>query len=267
MGGLFSKRSEDENIPELLALSNGTLNEETVYRIMMKSSCKGQADNIKELMCMYKRFTELDLNKRGLLTHSQFLSLSELNFSPFYKRLAFAIPFKDDEYVHNAAKARSTGIIDYPSVPLPANPPKTQEQLFRTRTAKSVSQIAPEPNAAEIPVYRDTDMLPYIDFEQFCVYLTAFCPRCPIDIKVQFLFRIFDFDNDGQISKQDLFNALQMLIGHIMSNPEVEEVVKHVFEEVDGAEKGHIDRDDFAKVMWLTDFDIKTSIDFTLTAS
>jgi hypothetical protein len=262
------RSSENDNIEELIAQSNNTLTEETVYRIMMKSSCKVNSVNLRELQCLYKRFVDLDISKRvssrqGLLTHSQFLGLDELRHSPFLRRIPSAIPFKDEEFIKTASVARGTGFLDPAVVP--------QKDNARLNTGRP-HQVAPEPQLVVPTDTAHVDMIPYIDFEQFCVYLTAFCPRCPIDVKVNcrpysVLFRLFDVDGDGQVSKQDLFGALQMLIGHIMSSPEIEEVVKSVFEEVDGAEKGHIDKDDFAKVMWLTDFDIKTSIDFTLKKS
>mmetsp|Transcript_21776 Transcript_21776/g.3607 ORF Transcript_21776/g.3607 Transcript_21776/m.3607 type:complete len:97 (-) Transcript_21776:164-454(-) len=49
-----------------------------------------------------------------------------------------------------------------------------------------------------------TDEIPYIDFEQFCVYLSVFCPKIPIDRKIQFAFRLFDFDEDGVLKKSDI---------------------------------------------------------------
>ncbi len=91
-------------------------------------------------------------------------------------------------------------------------------------------------------------MFPYIDFERFCEYLLTFCPRCPIDLKISYAFRKYDLDGDGYISPRDLYDTLNILVGHTLSNQEIDVLVKKVFLEVDSAEKRVIDKDDFQKV-------------------
>ena len=53
-----------------------------------------------------------------------------------------------------------------------------------------------------------------------------------------------------------------MIVGMILSDLEINAVVDKIFLEIDAAEKGHIDKEEFQKVMWMTDFDQKCSIFF-----
>ena len=60
MGSFLSKKKEQEVVEELIRLSNGTLQEDRVYAIIMNSNCKVYAVSAPELIELYKIFGELD---------------------------------------------------------------------------------------------------------------------------------------------------------------------------------------------------------------
>jgi Ca2+-binding EF-hand superfamily protein len=145
-------------------------------------------------------------------------------------------------------------------------PVKEERKSPPPRTGK----IQPEDTHTEDPKQpppSELDQIPYIDFEQFAMYLSVFCPKCPYDLKTDctshlVLFRLYDIDGDGMLNMQDVAGVLKLIVGESMPVPQIEEIVKKVFKEVDTAEKGYIEKDEFRKVMWITDFDQKTSIHF-----
>merc|ERR1712013_598154 len=41
----------------------------------------------------------------------------------------------------------------------------------------------------------------------------GFSERAPAEIKLEFAFRVFDFDGDGRISETDLFHVMTIMVG------------------------------------------------------
>lgn len=146
------------------------------------------------------------------------------------------------------------------------NTPVKEERKELPKSAKVLPEET-KTDEPKMPPPSEIDQIPYIDFEQFAMYLSVFCPKCPYDLKTNcisysVLFRLYDIDEDGTLNPQDVAGVLRLLVGENMSPKEIEEVVKKVFKEVDTAEKGYIEKDEFQKVLWITDFDQKTSIHF-----
>ena len=55
--------------------------------------------NEGELLKLYKKYQELDVTGRGLLTNKEFLDLPELRYTPFRSRLIDGFPLRTDENV------------------------------------------------------------------------------------------------------------------------------------------------------------------------
>merc|ERR1712013_229328 len=52
-----------------------------------------------------------------------------------------------------------------------------------------------------------------INFRDFVRTLWVFSERAPAEIKLEFAFRVFDFDGDGRISETDLFHVMTIMVG------------------------------------------------------
>jgi hypothetical protein len=94
MGNMCRRKSEEDFIQELVNLSRSSLDSGTIYHIMMLSGY-----NAKELVVLYKRFSDLDVEKRGMITNSEFFEMAELRLSPFLKRMKSAITMLIDEEI------------------------------------------------------------------------------------------------------------------------------------------------------------------------
>lgn len=73
------------------------------------------------------------------------------------------------------------------------------------------------------------------------------------------MYRLFDGDEDGSIGKQDLIDSLSKLVEKNLPANEIRDTVDIMLEEI-GGNKEKLDKDDFQKILWVTDFDQKLNI-------
>jgi hypothetical protein len=165
MGNLLKSNHEEDLIVQLIMLSNDTITTEQAYEIMMKTSCKLYTDKAGELIGLYKRFTELDTEKRGKLSNYEFLSMNELQYNPFRPRLSIAIPFKSEDYIRSSSFSKDQG-------------DSFEKQTIDPQIIQNSQRVAPEPDEQN-PI----NLVPYIDFSLFCQYLAVFSPRATSDTK------------------------------------------------------------------------------------
>ena len=57
------------------------------------------AVNEKELLKLYRKYQELDLESKGVITNQELLNLDEFKFTPFRSRLIYGLQLKSDEQV------------------------------------------------------------------------------------------------------------------------------------------------------------------------
>jgi Ca2+-binding EF-hand superfamily protein len=268
MGNFLQQPSEDGFVYELSVISNGMIDVEKIERIKMNSFCKDNLVTVKELVVLYKRFIALDAKGRGSICNAEFLNLGEFMHNPLKSRLKQAIPLRPDEFI--------LGFTDFEKsleerVKSPTNDSKSHTK-YSDNPWKGVNYVTPEKKQTEVTLENPIDGISYIDFEMFCSYLSVFCPRTPMDRKTNcnpqsVLFKIFDADDDGKLSREDLEDTLKLMLGTESGEVDLESLIDKVFEEVDSSEKNFIDKDgnsysDFAKVMWMTNFDQKCSFYF-----
>ena len=95
--------------------------------------------------------------------------------------------------------------------------PELQNNPFRDRIANIYSR-------------NDTES---IGFEEYLDFLSVFSEEATRDVKAFYAFKIYDFDNDGYIGKEDVKQTLQTLVGDQLTDMEIAKVVERVFEEAD----------------------------------
>ena len=90
----------------------------------------------------------------------------------------------------------------------------------------------------------DVDVLsfPYINFRKFLKFINVFSSKASKKEKCIFIFKIFDFDNDGFISKNDLNEILKMIYeGSGFNYKDFEFIIEHLLKECDQKHRGSID--------------------------
>jgi len=90
----------------------------------------------------------------------------------------------------------------------------------------------------------DSDGNGYIDFSEFLVMMTRKIKDSDSDDDLKEAFKVFDKDDNGSISAKELRHVMTNL-GEKLSDEEIDEMIR----EVDINGDGHIDYDEFVKMM------------------
>lgn len=95
-------------------------------------------------------------------------------------------------------------------------------------------------------------------FEDYLDMMSVFSDSAPKSVKAEHAFRIFDFDGDDMLSKNDLRQVIQRLIGDTnqFSDMDMEQLITNLLEEADLDDDGSLSFAEFEHV-------IDKSSDFT----
>ena len=94
----------------------------------------------------------------------------------------------------------------------------------------------------------DKDRDGFITFTDYVNGLSVLCARGTLDEKVRFAFEIYDYDNDGKISKDELGDMLMksLLENEVkLSGKQVKSIIDATFTEADKNKDGFIDIHEF----------------------
>ncbi|XP_053694054.1 calcium and integrin-binding protein 1-like [Sabethes cyaneus] len=97
-----------------------------------------------------------------------------------------------------------------------------------------------------------------ISFEDFLDMMSVFSDAAPKSVKAEHAFRIFDFDGDDMIGKNDLKQVIQRLTGYnnALSDSDIEQLITNILEEADLDDDGALSFAEFEHI-------IDKSSDFT----
>lgn len=95
-------------------------------------------------------------------------------------------------------------------------------------------------------------------FEDYLDMMSVFSDQAPKSVKSEHAFRIFDFDGDDMLSKNDLKQVIQRLIGfnNQFSDLDMDQLIQNILEEADLDDDGSLSFAEFEHV-------IDKSSDFT----
>ncbi|XP_043195856.1 calcium and integrin-binding protein 1-like [Amphibalanus amphitrite] len=91
-----------------------------------------------------------------------------------------------------------------------------------------------------------------LSFEDFLDMLSVFSRAAPITLKTSYAFRLYDFDGDSELGKEDLKRVLNYLAvqgDSVLSEEERETIVDKILEESDIARSGTINFQEFQHVV------------------
>ncbi|KAI0213872.1 Calcium and integrin-binding protein 1 [Lamellibrachia satsuma] len=73
-----------------------------------------------------------------------------------------------------------------------------------------------------------------LSFEDFLDMMSVFSDNCPKNVKVEYAFRIYDFDGDDMINKEDLKKVIKRLTGiQILEPTDMQQLINNILEEAD----------------------------------
>jgi len=73
-----------------------------------------------------------------------------------------------------------------------------------------------------------------LTFEDFLDMMSVFSDAAPKNVKVEYAFRVYDFDGDDLISDEDLKNTIECLTGaNKLSEEQLQQLIDNIMEEAD----------------------------------
>lgn len=97
-----------------------------------------------------------------------------------------------------------------------------------------------------------------LSFEDFLDMMSVFSDSCPKNVKVEYAFRIYDFDNNDKIGKEDLKEVIDRLTGSKMeqandsqrlSAEDMDQLITNILEEADLDEDSELSFAEFEHVI------------------
>lgn len=86
-------------------------------------------------------------------------------------------------------------------------------------------------------------------FEDFLDMMSVFSESAPFTTKTEYAFRIFDFDEDDMLGRDDIRELLTRLTNNRLSDDEMDQVADHILEEADLDEDGYLAYAEFEHVI------------------
>jgi len=125
--------------------------------------------------------------------------------------------------------------------------------------------------AAFFPTNDDGSNVDMIDFKQFVLTLACFRPvkaKASDDqvnsrlSKLKFAFKMYDVNNDGRITREELLSLLNMMVGSNISQDQLASIADRTILEADSDNDGIISFDEFQLIMEKVDIEQRMSIRF-----
>jgi len=133
--------------------------------------------------------------------------------------------------------------------------------------AISVGEFVQVPELKENPLVKrvvdifDSDLNGEVDFKEFVMGLAQFSSRETEDMRLQFIFRIYDMDRDGYISNGELFQVLKMMTGSNLTDQQLQQIVDKTIIYLDKDADGKISFEEFRQLVETRNTVAKMSVD------
>ena len=95
----------------------------------------------------------------------------------------------------------------------------------------------------------DSDHESNINFRDFIVALSVFSTKSAHEPRLRFAFRIYDINNDGFITEDDLYKVLKMMVGDNISDTALQDIVSNTIKVADVDGDGKLSFPEFANAL------------------
>ena len=101
-----------------------------------------------------------------------------------------------------------------------------------------------------------------LTFFDFCKCLSVFAADTPKASKIRFAYRIYDMEDDGYISRENLFDVIKMIIGEKFDDDAIKSIVSDTFMSCSLNSDGNIDYQEFNSIVGIGDIAARYTIHF-----
>lgn len=222
---------------------------------------------------LFSRFANLDRGNLGYLTRNDLMNIPELAINPLCDRLVqmfFAGCDPTDErinfrqFVRILATFRNGSNHQHHSLTRETSKTKIHKVVNPHNSHASRSNHRHH-SSKDIPnLLKSSSFLNKCNTEEnsFKIPKHETVSAVGLSSKLEFIFHIYDVDNDGQISLEDLRSILKMMVGSYIEEVQLDKIASRAFSEVDQDCDGFIDFDEFCQVFSGKDLDDKLRVKF-----
>jgi len=210
-----------------------------------------------EIRRLTKRFDKLDTDGSGGISMEELMKLPELKGNPLAKRVYTVMDKNGDGNVDF-----SEFIVTFTSF-LASKSPQTEEAIIieTVGTEKKPGDVSPASSPSKTPLSsikeESSEAIDGVSSNGTCqvkVKVTSHDDKKPalgenqqvspdMEKRLRMAFNIYDVDGDGKISRDDLFNALKLMVGGGLKEKSLMEAVNRTW--IRMAQKGEEDLMDF----------------------
>uniref|UniRef100_UPI00358E3B73 calcium and integrin-binding family member 3-like n=1 Tax=Myxine glutinosa TaxID=7769 RepID=UPI00358E3B73 len=130
-----------------------------------------------------------------------------------------------------------------------AVPGNDSELTVLSQVVRSMPELKENPFRQRIVEVFSTDGQGNMSFNNFLDMFSVFSEAAPRELKMQYAFKIYDFDGDGTIGREDLEKTLRRLTREELTSQEIMLVVNKVLEEADLDDDGKLSVTDFEQMI------------------
>ena len=232
-----------------------SLPERVVYDIVDETDFTKQ-----QVLRLYDRFQRLDKNETGYLTREDFLRIPELAINPLAERII-------DMF-----------LIDLNQQPSIINSNPVEDEDDEDESSNNNNSMN-----SDLDIRASKTTIEQINFPEFCKMLSNFNGKSKRlsheqksdaensggsdgtsskDKKLRFLFKLYDSNNDDQISKEELLSLLRLMVGTNISSQQLDLIAQRTIAETDEDNDGKLNFKEFRKGLENVDIEMKMTVRF-----
>lgn len=217
---------------------------------------------------LYTRFAHLDRSNCGTLSKNDLLSIPELAINPLCERLIqmfFADSDREDGRINFRQFVGVLALFRSSDTTKKSNNQGKKDDLALKNYPSSARRLGNPPtlrNGSKMQPPTDEKSTSYHDSNHKSRRTMDGLLNEGLETKLMFVFKVYDVDNDGKISFNDLRSILKMMVGNYIEDVQLDKIATRAFVEVDEDSDGFIEFSEFCKVFSVKDLDDKLRVKF-----
>jgi calcium and integrin-binding protein 1 len=88
-----------------------------------------------------------------------------------------------------------------------------------------------------------------MEFSGFVEMMSAFSPRASADVKAYWAFKLYDFNGDGFLDREDIYKVVTTMAGETLSEEQLALIARRVLDEADLDGNNKLSRTEFMRAM------------------
>lgn len=189
--------------------------------------------SMSQIERLYSRFCQLDRSNCGHLSREDFVAVPELAVSPLCERLVQL--FLSSTPAEQTSTTNSVDFRKFANI-LAAFKPQVATNTNEKRPQEPTSEADHSGDAAQ--------------------------PTTTLYTKLDLMYKFYDADSDGKIGFSDLKNLIKSMVGNHIEDSQLDKITLRAFIEVDVDRDGHINFEEFCKVVKSNELDDRLRVKF-----